>query len=213
MVPSSYTAPRRTGRVRLTNFPTSQVTDRCVNARQVLEGSGVQKLCHIPHPGNWWLRLGRVVGAPPRQMLDSVWRGWVGPFSLFHDKSKQSWAQPYIGVGAPPKAVFYNVQQFTHPHIQKQWNWLAQLGAAPSELKQLSGPAYFFNGRFCVFTQVLPGLYVGSFRDAKNEAMLKDNGITHILAIHENARPLVKVSYAPVYDSRFRSGLQSFSDV
>ncbi|KAF2367509.1 Dual specificity phosphatase catalytic domain [Trinorchestia longiramus] len=37
---------------------------------------------------------------------------------------------------------------------------------------------------------VLPGLYVGNFRDSKDSSQLREHGITHILAIHDNARKL-----------------------
>ncbi|XP_063995193.1 dual specificity protein phosphatase 15-like [Diachasmimorpha longicaudata] len=38
--------------------------------------------------------------------------------------------------------------------------------------------------------KVLPGLYVGNYRDSKDEAQLKEFEITHILAIHDAARRL-----------------------
>ena len=44
-----------------------------------------------------------------------------------------------------------------------------------------------------VYNQIIEGVYVGNFRDSKDEAQLKENGITHILSIHDNARPLLKV--------------------
>ncbi|MPC91878.1 Dual specificity protein phosphatase 22 [Portunus trituberculatus] len=37
---------------------------------------------------------------------------------------------------------------------------------------------------------VLPGLYVGNIRDSKDSDQLKTHNITHILAIHDNARKL-----------------------
>ena len=42
--------------------------------------------------------------------------------------------------------------------------------------------------------KILPGLFLGSFRDAKDPEQLKQNGITHVLSIHEKAKPLVKVN-------------------
>ncbi|CAK8682009.1 unnamed protein product [Clavelina lepadiformis] len=39
--------------------------------------------------------------------------------------------------------------------------------------------------------KILPGLFVGNFRDAKDEEQLEQNNITHILSIHDNARPLL----------------------
>ncbi|GAB6032691.1 hypothetical protein CHUAL_011567 [Chamberlinius hualienensis] len=38
--------------------------------------------------------------------------------------------------------------------------------------------------------KVLPGLYVGNFRDSKDPEQLTENNITHILAIHDNAKKL-----------------------
>ncbi|XP_076030511.1 dual specificity protein phosphatase 22-like isoform X2 [Oratosquilla oratoria] len=38
--------------------------------------------------------------------------------------------------------------------------------------------------------KVLPGLYVGNFRDSKDPEQLKYHKITHILSIHDNARKL-----------------------
>lgn len=38
--------------------------------------------------------------------------------------------------------------------------------------------------------KVLPGFYVGNFRDSKDEKQLEENGITHILSVHDNAKPL-----------------------
>ncbi|KAA0192442.1 hypothetical protein HAZT_HAZT007908 [Hyalella azteca] len=46
---------------------------------------------------------------------------------------------------------------------------------------------------------VLPGLYVGNFRDSKDTGQLKEHGITHILAIHDNARKL------PCNNNRFEA--------
>lgn len=43
--------------------------------------------------------------------------------------------------------------------------------------------------------QVLPGLFVGNFRDAKDVQQLTDNKITHILAIHDNAKKIHNVRY------------------
>lgn len=39
-----------------------------------------------------------------------------------------------------------------------------------------------------VILKVLPGLYVGSVRDSKDQEQLEANGITHILSVHDNAK-------------------------
>lgn len=42
--------------------------------------------------------------------------------------------------------------------------------------------------------QVLPGLYVGNYRDSKDASQLERFEITHIVAIHDTARKLHSVS-------------------
>jgi hypothetical protein len=42
--------------------------------------------------------------------------------------------------------------------------------------------------------QVLPGLYIGNYRDSKDAAQLERFEITHIVAIHDAARKLHSVS-------------------
>lgn len=48
--------------------------------------------------------------------------------------------------------------------------------------------------------QILPGLYVGNFRDAKNVEQLTENNITHILSIHDNAKEILGVSTYIYFD-------------
>lgn len=38
--------------------------------------------------------------------------------------------------------------------------------------------------------KILPGLFIGNFRDSKDERQLEENNITHIVSIHDNAKPL-----------------------
>ncbi|KAK6982643.1 dual specificity protein phosphatase 22-like isoform X2 [Biomphalaria glabrata] len=40
--------------------------------------------------------------------------------------------------------------------------------------------------------KILPGLYIGNFRDAKDNKQLNDNNITHIVAVHDNAKKIVE---------------------
>ncbi len=42
--------------------------------------------------------------------------------------------------------------------------------------------------------QILPGLYIGNFRDSKDCKQLDVNRITHILSIHDDAKKLFKVT-------------------
>ncbi|KAH7981893.1 hypothetical protein HPB52_001454 [Rhipicephalus sanguineus] len=39
-------------------------------------------------------------------------------------------------------------------------------------------------------TWVLPGVYIGNFRDSKDPEQLQANNITHIISIHDTARKL-----------------------
>lgn len=41
-------------------------------------------------------------------------------------------------------------------------------------------------------SKVLPGLYLGNFRDAKDLEQLETNNITHILSIHDSAKKLLE---------------------
>ncbi|XP_066481477.1 dual specificity protein phosphatase 22 [Tiliqua scincoides] len=52
--------------------------------------------------------------------------------------------------------------------------------------------------------KILPGLFLGNFKDARDTEQLKRNNITHILSIHDSARPMlegVKYLCIPAADS------------
>ncbi|XP_064908587.1 dual specificity protein phosphatase 22 isoform X1 [Columba livia] len=52
--------------------------------------------------------------------------------------------------------------------------------------------------------QILPGLFIGNFKDARDVEQLSKNNITHILSIHDSARPMlegVKYLCIPAADS------------
>ncbi|GAB1597750.1 dual specificity protein phosphatase 22-like [Argonauta hians] len=40
-------------------------------------------------------------------------------------------------------------------------------------------------------SKILDGVYVGNFHDSKEEKTQKENNVTHILAVHDNAKPLL----------------------
>lgn len=50
------------------------------------------------------------------------------------------------------------------------------------------------NSILCFIFQVLPGLYVGNYRDSKDPQQLDRHNITHIVAIHDCPRRLLQVS-------------------
>uniref|UniRef100_A0A8C0REG0 JNK pathway associated phosphatase n=1 Tax=Canis lupus familiaris TaxID=9615 RepID=A0A8C0REG0_CANLF len=40
--------------------------------------------------------------------------------------------------------------------------------------------------------KILPGLYIGNFKDARDAEQLSKNKVTHILSVHDSARPLLE---------------------
>uniref|UniRef100_A0A8C6HW59 JNK pathway associated phosphatase n=1 Tax=Mus spicilegus TaxID=10103 RepID=A0A8C6HW59_MUSSI len=40
--------------------------------------------------------------------------------------------------------------------------------------------------------QILPGLYIGNFKDARDAEQLSRNKVTHILSVHDTARPMLE---------------------
>ncbi|XP_024622170.1 dual specificity protein phosphatase 22 isoform X2 [Neophocaena asiaeorientalis asiaeorientalis] len=40
--------------------------------------------------------------------------------------------------------------------------------------------------------KILPGLYIGSFKDARDAEQLSKNQVTHILSVHDSARPALE---------------------
>ncbi|XP_070217421.1 dual specificity protein phosphatase 22 isoform X2 [Bos mutus] len=52
--------------------------------------------------------------------------------------------------------------------------------------------------------KILPGLYIGNFKDARDAEQLSKNKVTHILSVHDSARPMlegVKYLCIPAADS------------
>lgn len=58
--------------------------------------------------------------------------------------------------------------------------------------------------------QVLPGLYVGNYRDSKDHQQLEKYNITHIVAIHDSPRRLLAVSILTNCNHLFLFILSSF---
>lgn len=52
---------------------------------------------------------------------------------------------------------------------------------------------YKYQAKLFIF-QIVPALYIGNYRDAKDTDQLEANKITHILSIHDNAKKLLDVS-------------------
>ncbi|TMS13229.1 Dual specificity protein phosphatase 22-A [Larimichthys crocea] len=46
--------------------------------------------------------------------------------------------------------------------------------------------------------KVVDGLYLGNIRDAENKESLSKNGITHILSVYNNAKPMFEVGGKPM---------------
>ncbi|XP_071592639.1 dual specificity protein phosphatase 22 isoform X2 [Heliangelus exortis] len=47
-------------------------------------------------------------------------------------------------------------------------------------------------GTFSAEDEILPGLFIGNFKDARDVEQLSKNNITHILSIHDSARPMLE---------------------
>lgn len=68
-------------------------------------------------------------------------------------------------------------------------------------------------GHACLSFQVLPDLYLGNFKDARDREQLARNNITHILSIHDTAAPILQeMTYLciPAADSPTQNLIQHF---
>ncbi|KAB0391117.1 hypothetical protein E2I00_012955, partial [Balaenoptera physalus] len=45
--------------------------------------------------------------------------------------------------------------------------------------------------------KILPGLYIGNFKDARDAEQLSKNKVTHILSVHDSARPTLEAASQP----------------
>uniref|UniRef100_A0A8D0N3H8 JNK pathway associated phosphatase n=1 Tax=Sus scrofa TaxID=9823 RepID=A0A8D0N3H8_PIG len=63
--------------------------------------------------------------------------------------------------------------------------------------------------------QILPGLYIGNFKDARDAEQLSKNKVTHILSVHDSARPMlegVKYLCIPASDSPSQNLTRHFKE-
>uniref|UniRef100_A0A8D0BWL1 Dual specificity phosphatase 22 n=1 Tax=Salvator merianae TaxID=96440 RepID=A0A8D0BWL1_SALMN len=63
--------------------------------------------------------------------------------------------------------------------------------------------------------KILPGLFLGNFKDARDTEHLKQNNITHILSVHDSARPMlegVKYLCIPASDSPSQNLIRHFKE-
>nr|XP_028593678.1 dual specificity protein phosphatase 22 isoform X1 [Podarcis muralis] len=70
-------------------------------------------------------------------------------------------------------------------------------------------------GRGGTRRKILPGLFLGNFKDARDTEQLKKNNITHILSIHDSARPMlegVKYLCIPAADSPSQNLVRHFKE-
>ncbi|XP_048656433.1 dual specificity protein phosphatase 22 isoform X3 [Marmota marmota marmota] len=64
-------------------------------------------------------------------------------------------------------------------------------------------------------TRILPGLYIGNFKDARDAEQLSKNKVTHILSVHDSARPMlegVKYLCIPAADSPSQNLTRHFKE-
>ncbi|XP_023076812.1 dual specificity protein phosphatase 22 isoform X1 [Piliocolobus tephrosceles] len=67
----------------------------------------------------------------------------------------------------------------------------------------------------CIYLQILPGLYIGNFKDARDAEQLSKNKVTHILSVHDSARPMlegVKYLCIPAADSPSQNLTRHFKE-
>ncbi|XP_040105346.1 dual specificity protein phosphatase 22 isoform X2 [Oryx dammah] len=63
--------------------------------------------------------------------------------------------------------------------------------------------------------EILPGLYIGNFKDARDAEQLSKNKVTHILSVHDSARPMlegVKYLCIPAADSPSQNLTRHFKE-
>ncbi|XP_007448368.1 PREDICTED: dual specificity protein phosphatase 22 [Lipotes vexillifer] len=63
--------------------------------------------------------------------------------------------------------------------------------------------------------KILPGLYIGNFKDARDAEQLSKNQVTHILSVHDSARPAlegVKYLCIPAADSPSQNLTRHFKE-
>ncbi|XP_058411391.1 dual specificity protein phosphatase 22 isoform X2 [Diceros bicornis minor] len=63
--------------------------------------------------------------------------------------------------------------------------------------------------------KILPGLYIGNFKDARDTEQLSKNKVTHILSVHDSARPMlegVKYLCIPAADSPSQNLTRHFKE-
>ncbi|XP_054935338.1 dual specificity protein phosphatase 22 isoform X6 [Physeter macrocephalus] len=63
--------------------------------------------------------------------------------------------------------------------------------------------------------KILPGLYIGNFKDARDAEQLSKNKVTHILSVHDSARPTlegVKYLCIPAADSPSQNLTRHFKE-
>ncbi|XP_040611707.1 dual specificity protein phosphatase 22 isoform X1 [Mesocricetus auratus] len=66
-----------------------------------------------------------------------------------------------------------------------------------------------------ISAEILPGLYIGNFKDARDAEQLSRNKVTHILSVHDSARPMmegVKYLCIPAADSPSQNMTRHFKE-
>ena len=62
------------------------------------------------------------------------------------------------------------------------------MGGEMSRVSVIQASGHPVDESACHCTQILPGLYVGSLRDARNVEQIKANGITHVLYVEARSK-------------------------
>ncbi|XP_009324795.1 PREDICTED: LOW QUALITY PROTEIN: dual specificity protein phosphatase 22 [Pygoscelis adeliae] len=113
----------------------------------------------------------RVLASPP--CLRQDWDQRAG------DQGRRALARAPSGA-CPPRPV-------RAPRAQSSWRIRAVAGGLARVLGQ---GEVWSHQRQC--WRILPGLFIGNFKDARDVEQLSKNNITHILSIHDSARPMLE---------------------
>ena len=123
---------------------------------------------------------------------------------------REAWAPPVrVAVYAAGAQCPLPARPPAHPLLPRLLQHaLSAPAAAP---RALDRAAAMGNG----MNKILPGLYIGNFKDARDAEQLSKNKVTHIPSVHDSARPTlegVKYLCIPAADSPYQNLTRHFKE-
>ncbi|XP_077911742.1 dual specificity protein phosphatase 22 isoform X4 [Halichoerus grypus] len=148
------------------------------------------------------------------QAFPTAWKWW--PPNLRPGGAKNS--GPRSSVSPQRKAINHSRlpglllhSVLTRPVTERFYLWHpTPCGVFKPSRSLRCAPALLLLGR-----KILPGLYIGNFKDARDAEQLSKNKVTHILSVHDSARPLlegVKYLCIPAADSPSQNLTRHFKE-